>query len=240
MNIKDLRNIRVVKPYQGEFAIFTTREGKDGVINREGEVLFPAEEYDFAQYLEKEGMFSFLTIEAESPAKYLLFDANTGLCFNKHILHYFDTNCVFEENGLYGFCDSNMETLVEPTYTALSVWGDSFFAQKDGKWGIIDRNGNEILSFVYDDVVREHTKDFANQNFRQVTRDGKNIKLRPFHFGYAKFEILTEEGHSRLGIINGRGDVVLPPEYIFLRRLDEHGRFQVLRSGEEMKEITLS
>lgn len=63
--------------------------------------------------------------------------------------------------------------------------------------------------------------------------------IKDFHFGFAKFEIRMEDGHTRMGIINEKEEVVLAPEYIFIHRLDEYGRYQVKRPDEEMQEILL-
>ena len=61
-----------------------------------------------------------------------------------------------------------------------------------------------------------------------------------FHFGFARFDILIEDNRTRIGLINEKEEVVFAPEYIFVRRMDEHGRYQVMRPGEKMKEIIIS
>ena len=46
MNIKELKNVKKVRDFDGNYAVFTTNDDKDGIINREGEILLPADKYD--------------------------------------------------------------------------------------------------------------------------------------------------------------------------------------------------
>ena len=46
MNVKDIDNLKHYGAFNGEYAIYTTKDDKEGIINRQGEIVFPAEKYE--------------------------------------------------------------------------------------------------------------------------------------------------------------------------------------------------
>ena len=47
MNIKELKNVKKIEAFDGNYAIYQSNDEKEGIINRDGEVLLEAKKYDF-------------------------------------------------------------------------------------------------------------------------------------------------------------------------------------------------
>ncbi|QJB32475.1 WG repeat-containing protein [Chitinophaga oryzae] len=75
----------------------------------------------------------------------------------------------------------------EPLYSQMEVIGDAMLKlKKNGRFGLINRNGEQVLDFVYDDISDPYGQ-FASGPFLTVHKDGKT------------------------GIIDMTGRVVIPP-----------------------------
>lgn len=62
----------------------------------------------------------------------------------------------FLENGYTGIKDFDGKIIISPKmgYTEIDdLYEETSFAQKNGKWGLIDLEGNPICSFVYDKII---------------------------------------------------------------------------------------
>ena len=59
-----------------------------------------------------------------------------------------------------------------------------FLSKKDGKYGFVDKNGNVVVKYIYDDAKEQNSSGFA-----AVKKDGK------------------------WGSINSKGNVVIEPTY---------------------------
>ena len=106
------------------------------------------------------------------------------------------------EQGQYQY-EVGSKTYLLPYHYA---GGDGVFADGqavavlDGKWGRIDEQGNTVHPFVYDWISEKGEAGFADQYLVKV---GHVDPERKFYLS-----------GGQTGIINERGEVVLPPSYV--------------------------
>lgn len=104
--------------------------------------------------------------------------------------------------GRYGFYKGN-DWLVPPEYDKLpKEYSDFMIAQKNNKYGIIDRLNNVILPFEFD-------------KFLPIYKDFKNWRDREWSGYYSA----TKNGKS--GIYNQKGKATIPLEYETVSKLKE-------------------
>ena len=113
-----------------------------------------------------------------------------------------DKKAIFKkkQDGLYALFDENFDQLTKYKYEAIGYPLDhqkNFFsekaigAKKDGKWGYVNKFGNEISEFIYD-RVEPFSSNLgavrANQIYTLINKTGKEVLPMIFR---------------RLGVING-------------------------------------
>lgn len=106
----------------------------------------------------------------------------------------YDSSASVEKNGKWGaFTDlSDSEPAIEPMYDYVYAFGTDGYAAYEhrGKFGILDEEGNILISARYDRMVSNH--------------DGTLEK------GYYALE---GDGKSLYGIVSGKGELVVPDTY---------------------------
>ena len=86
-------------------------------------------------------------------------------------------------------------------------------ANKDGKWGLIDRKGNVLTSFIYEDV------DDGSYNFMYVKKDGKwgvvddktgkeIVSCIYEELAYCTLKLISVRQGTKWGLIDKNGNVV--------------------------------
>lgn len=175
MNVKDIKNLKHFGAFTGEFAVYTTKDKKEGIINRQGEIVFPAEKYDyvyrssyhsedvFELWLNTDGVITCskyfdvkLGKEVPEPEKEKLYRPELPESAKKYEEAYWcaSNRILYKEGELYGFMDENGKVIVPPTYTAGPVPSsiakkDRLRVKKDGKYGYIDLDGNVVIPFEH-------------------------------------------------------------------------------------------
>ena len=89
MNIKALNNVKNIQAFNGNFAVFITYDDKEGIINREGEILLPADKYDI---IFKEMNNNIFTLAIDSTPITDYFNADT-----REIVHLTDAEIMAEK-----------------------------------------------------------------------------------------------------------------------------------------------
>ena len=120
--------------------------------------------------------------------------------------------------------------------------------EMDRRFRIGDEVEGEILSITNDVVVISLVgyKSDGVIPFKELTSAEKleevlnNIKVGDT----IKAKVIKLKNEDNYVVLSRlefeKEEVVLAPEYIFVRRMDEHGRYQVMPPGEKMKEIIIS
>lgn len=131
------------------------------------------------------------------------------------------------ENGLYGYVNSNYETVIEHLFVNAYDFQDGLALVYDGDYyGYIDENGNNITPFMFTDAER-----FIN-GYACVSNDDKwglidtsgDIVI-PIEYDYIRdyFSegIIVAEKDEKYGCLDKSGKVVIPFEYNYIDDFSE-------------------
>lgn len=219
MNVKDIKNLKNFSAFYGEFSIFETKDEKVGLINRQGEVVYPAGKFDLASHLQN-GVFFFQTIcDKDNKCIEMYFDAKLGKEVPAPAIERIqepefpeqakkfedirwcaDNRVAFKDGDLYGVMDEKGNVIVPPTYDFISIASlaahrNRISVKKDGKNGYIDLEGNVVIPFEHPYV-------------------GYQQKLHLHKFR-------TQE--KKWGYMDEKGQVVIPAIYDAIDARETHG-----------------
>lgn len=85
-----------------------------------------------------------------------------------------------QQDGKYLMVDSSANVISSNTYTSANLFNDSTYAavENDGKWGYIDKNGNTVIDYQYEDA-RSFSNGYAavkqNGAWGFINKDNKFI-----------------------------------------------------------------
>jgi len=208
MNVKEIKNLKRIWAFEGNFAVYETCDNKAGIINRQGEVIFPADKYDFGFHIEN-GIYNFQVVNSVIPA--IFFDANlrkvvakpempitpkpelTGFALKIEGAYWCSLNRIaFKENDCYGIMNEKGNVIVKPKYSWISYATPYGFKNdrigvknQEGQMGYIDLNGEELVPCNYKYIVW----------CRRI--------------GVYKFEL----ANGKWGFMNSLGKVIIPAIY---------------------------
>lgn len=126
---------------------------------------------------------------------------------------------LFENNNmtkLHLLDKKTMKILTHEAYTGIGRFGNYFMFQKNNKWGLMERNGEEFLKPQYEDFLFESENiigvKYENEKFGYIDKKGK-IKgsfdyqtITPFKNGLA----IVSKGNGKMGVINGFNAKIIP------------------------------
>lgn len=178
-----------VSPFENGIAK-VYRDGKEGFINRSGELLFDPQSLTDRKYSE-------------------IRDYTDGLCMVSAMpvleRDFVSRNHGYNNPGIWGFIDTRGEEVIKPQYvfaenfqhgTAIVAKGewvfdpeDFIYTAEDVRWGVIDKNGNEIVPFIYSDI-------------RRVSLDGRIFAV-----------CCPDEGKDKWGVADSDGNLLIEPKY---------------------------
>ena len=134
-----------VGQFQNSFA-FVQKNGKYGIISKEGNLIVPVE-YDmvFAPCITAIKSGSITRFDANGN-KLFSFAADSMFCYSEGLIGVIT-------DGKYGFLNENGTLAIVPQYACAMPFCNGYSVAKTGeKWGIINRSGNTVLPFVYDQI----------------------------------------------------------------------------------------
>ena len=218
MNVRDINNLKQLRAYQSDYAVYETTDNKSGIINRKGDIVFEAKDYDNATCIE-ENIFMLDKFATISCGDRIYFDARSGKTFAKDIVNIkSEYPTIITRDGLQGICDKDYNVLVNPTYQSVVPWKDKFLAKKDNKWGVIDHAGNVVLPLRYDDCTfcfgynpEDDVRAVAiNGEYFHINIKGERLTkrayeyLEPFVGGLAIMKL-----NGQFGLIDAKENIVL-------------------------------
>lgn len=218
MNIKDIKNVKKLWAFENQFAVYDTTDGKAGIINRQGEVIYPAGEYNSAFQCE-DGLFMLDKYFEDGNTKRVFYNANTGETIDHDVIRIQGDYYIECTNRNYGICDHQYNTLVPMIYQGLVQWRDKFFARKENKWGLITPQGDVLLPFQYDDCTfapGQHRNEFyqcvaQNGIYFMINEQGERLTQRDYAylepFNFQGFAIMRLNGC--FGLIDREENIVL-------------------------------
>ena len=184
-----------------------TNNGKAGILNDEGKAKVDFE-YDIIQRIEETNAMQ--AIKASDNSTYI-YDSNAQLSVNM------EKGTIYIENNYIKILSDTDRKYVDNNGKVLSnkelYKENSLFASlKDGKWGFVDKDGNQVVEYEYDMVTELNNYGYAgikqNNLWGVIDKEG-NIVVEPsykisekepefinkycrFNFGYG-FEYYTDE-----------------------------------------------
>ena len=217
MNIQEVKNLKKISAFYGDYAIFETKDDKSGLINRKGEVLIPADKYELI-FHHIDDIFDLWTRKDNVISSAAFYDAKLGKevpkpeievtkepelpeCAKKYAEAYWcaDKRIAFKEGGLYGIMDEKGNVIVAPSFTWVQfTYGfknPRIGAKKDGLDGYLDFDGNVVIPFKYPYV--SHTK---------------SLHIHKFH-----------DKENKWGIMDEKGQIIIPAHYDAIDARETHG-----------------
>ena len=215
---EDYRNRIIVN---GTVAV--CKDGKYGIINDLGETIVPFKyERIFMQLNDAPDIYYF----AKDDEGYEIFTTQGIKITHRHyeeISFCEEGMAPYKENGKYGVIDLKTgQHVFDAIYDDVHSYGfgeNKIMVQKNGKWGCVDRHGNEVFGFYYDDVY-----GFSN-GIARVKKDDKwgLIKTNGLLLVDCKYSNVTYMGQDRLAglrnehgkwaLVNLKGVIVTDFEY---------------------------
>jgi hypothetical protein len=124
-----------------------------------------------------------------------------------------------KKNGKWGLIDASGKVLIDFLYEdAHHIAEGKMMVKKKGKYGFVDNNGKESVQCIYDDATCFHNgKAFVKEGkiWHSINMDGTKIKssvdckrVACAFLGLRLFE--TEQG---TGVLNSKGEIIVPPIY---------------------------
>ena len=219
--MKQIPNLARMRAFNGDYTVFTTTTGEQGIADRQGNVIYgPTDKHQHITHIWGT-LFEIMTIRPKFLRQQI--DAATGVIIDK-CLQYpgLGTDIVYIENHLYGVCDADYNTIILPQYQTLMVKQGYYWVQNQaGKWGAIDAKGNQHLPMEYDEVVREAVNERSDMII--VAKDGKYYQIdkdgNPLSKSYDYLRPATAEGYAiirneiGLAIINPNEQIITQTHY---------------------------
>ena len=149
------------------------KEGKYGIINVNGETIIPFE-YIGMSYVE-EGA---LIVADKTESSTVIFDSNLAQKFE---------GIVSEINKEHGFIKVyNNETYIyynfkfeEKTASDFLSKNTLYLSKKDGKYGFVDKDGNVVVDYIYEDATEQNEYGYAavklNGKWGCIDKIGKRV-----------------------------------------------------------------
>jgi len=184
------RGYNWISPFVDGYAYFQTKEDRWGVINDKGEEIIPAI-YSFVAT-------NTIRMEGQEDAQPIFSD---GLA------------CVADGYD-YGAIDKEGSVVIPFIYNFIYPFRDgcAIAVNKQGKYGVINTKGEEVIPFRFDRI------DF------------------PFVNGYASAVRNISESESKMGIIDIEGNIIMPFEYTFIQYYTDDLFISEKETGLALKE----
>ena len=142
-----------IDEFHGKYASFELN-GKKGLLDEDGdicieavydEIIFNGKDEDSITV--KDGnRFFFINIDGYKTKEANDIYEEMGSLSNKRVL--------IKKNGKYGYLNADLEIKIEPQYDdATAFYEDMAAVKKGNKWAIINRKGEAITEYIYDDIA---------------------------------------------------------------------------------------
>ena len=212
----NISNLNHFSAFYGNFAIYTDTMCKSGLINRQGEIVLWADEFEIATFIEGT---TFAFQNTDCSRKELLFYAATGekkyyerpAVERKPMQQNFlvaPNRIAFQEEGLFGIKDKKGNVVVPAQYTQMSSIGENIglirVKDKDNRAGIITAEGKPFIKCKYAYVIYKRTTD--------------------------TYKVKTLKG--KFGLLDSNGKVLIPAKYDYLDVTDNIDEIAVKRGGK--------
>jgi hypothetical protein len=231
MNVLELKNLKKIWAFDGNFAVFDTKDGKTGIINRNGEVVLPADNWEVASHIVDD---IYILQMCDGSSKQTYYDAALRKEVAKPELPITPepelpknaefwcapNRCAFKDGELFGIMDEKGNVIVPATFSSVGIANNP----KRDQISVKDQNGlNGYLDL-----------------------DGKVII--PFEHPYVGYQVelgvhIFHTKENKWGYMDAKGNVIIPAIYDHISAhkaygLDEiavakDGRFYFINAKQE-------
>ena len=163
------------------------------------------------------------------------------------------TGSYYSYDYFYGAIDKNGKLVIPDNYSYLSNCRDGLLSfKKEDKYGFIDKNNSVVIPAMY-----ANAENFANglapvrlsdsskygyiNTQNQFVIAPKYVDAEAFYKGYANV-FVSKKGYSiskgnygqdKVGLINTKGNEVIPPVYKYISLMNSQGSFKVTDNDEK-------
>lgn len=190
MNIKDIKNVAQISAFEGNFAVYKIADGKEGIINRKGEIILEAKEYDFVFREMKNSIYSV----AKDGMRVKYFDADKQQFVEMSLAEIYRAKqwpenivCIKKEGGKGAINLTTGETVIPYEYDIVSykkAFHVILVKDKAGKYGLFDEDGKVILpvEFEYMNISEDRGLEeiAVTQNGRCYFINAKQEEIKVF------------------------------------------------------------
>lgn len=159
---KKLDNIYTYIEYYKDDKFIVSKEGSAGIINGEGKIVI---DLKYSSIQKIEGTRALQAVDTENNRTDII---DEELKINEGLT---DANIVKKDNYIKLYSQNDMKYYdlsgKEVEYKELCPNNQIYADKKDGKWGLIDINGNIIVPYEYESVTEQ------NGNVAGIKKDGK-------------------------------------------------------------------
>ena len=208
-------SINWVRQFRKGVATFRANNGKEGIVNKSGEILLPAT-FKEVFYDENNG---FLVEDTLGNYGYVNYQGDIILPCQNKVVRTFNEGLmvVGNKNNKYGYVDTKGAWAIDTIYDDARDFGNGLARVKvDEKWHFIEHNGNVVSRFNYDDILTGFSCNRAfvkNGNaIEMIDSDGKKIAIVEADsvFGFSE-GFATFKKNGKYGKIDIDGNVVIQP-----------------------------
>ncbi len=223
MNVSQVKNLISVKDFKNQYGVYRTSDNKEGIIKRNGEIIFPAKDYmsvialnDHLFDLTKED-FTHATFDTNlNEILPIMIDYNGS---NGHCIFYEHVNGTsnLEENKKFGICDSNYQVLLPAIYERIIYFAETYWLKKSDRcWLVLNEQLETSYSMVEDVrlLIGAKAKDKSvavalNGEYFLLSAQKKRITKGHYEF----LEPFTEAGYA-IAKVNGKLVIIDEEEQI--------------------------
>ena len=198
-------------------------DNKYGILNKEGELIIDCQ-YDGASGFDKNGL-ALVKIDQ----RYGFINMNNELIIlpiHEYASGFFDGLASVKVNGSKKFINPSGQFISQKEYEETSVFCyGACHVKINGKWGLIDKDENIIIPFIYDSISEENKicRVELNGEYFLVDRDNNQISEK---YNYMDYQSDGTYQVSRKGFfwhIEKNGNVLIP--LIYENCTDFHGEY---------------
>ena len=208
-------SINWVRHFQNGVATFFANNGRAGLLNKSGEILLPA---TFKEILVDENN-GFLVEDTLGNYGYVNYQGDIIVPCQYKVVQTFNEGLmvVGNKNNKYGYVDTKGAWVIDTIYDDARDFGNGLARVKvDEKWQFIERNGNVVGRFHFDDILTGFSCNRAfvkNGNaIEMIDSKGDKIAIVEADSVYGFSEgFATFKKNGKYGKIDTDGNVAIQP-----------------------------
>ena len=218
--------LELQKDEQGKWFYVTYLGNGRGKINEDGSLIEEAKptinkrelgkEFKYIEILNTNGLYGATSVSGNSllPCEY------EGIYYDDFYASKIRGFEIFK-NGTMGFADNDGNIIIPcgkyNKISSLQGDGEYFIVEYMGRKGLCDKNGNELIKPIYDDLNIRHGLIFAKVGIMEGVLDKKGNVVVPFEYTEVNLDRNTGNFRVKLfkkeGLCDNNGKLLIPPRY---------------------------